>query len=397
MFTDVKDVFAKHIKVNIDRGLLTNITKFRLSWISKDDSYIDFLGTNLVGVHTIRFSIKDDALFLNNVVKADEDNIRYDLYNTKGIDKAWKVGSNPIYHTIVYLMYKFATSKLNRNDIQTAIKELYYIFSYKAISSLYAHYFPFPIEPAIAKAVNEKLSNKFILKKLGSWQKLLEYRAEDILPKGLHYDRLINLDTDSAVRIVTDLQSRLRDVIKNIYPTIVEIREKQDKIVTSSLLEEGEDGIGVVDISNGYISMANYIKSIRSNFLDFYKEDIAHVVLHCFNSIKEEQLRNNISYIVENNIKDIDKILDNTVESAVRYLRTKSITDKYNSHILDIVTYLKAYYSQSSVKDKDVLAVKKFMLTVTKKNVKLVNSFTLSNITVCTITYIAVRALLGRV
>jgi len=122
---------------------------------------------------------------------------------------------------MLYLGHKFATSNMSKNDRIDAILEIYYLFAYKAMSSLITHYFnKYNLDIAIAKAVFERLSEKFILKKKGNWQGVFTHQAGVILPDGIYYPKLVRFNTIDATDIASGLQTRIRDLFKNVYSVI---------------------------------------------------------------------------------------------------------------------------------------------------------------------------------
>jgi hypothetical protein len=85
-YEDVKSFFNYWLKdIRFDKSLLNRLTTFRLQWSTKSDDYIDFLGSNLIGVHEIRFSSIDDKNLLEIFEIDDLDTIQKDFYKVKGI------------------------------------------------------------------------------------------------------------------------------------------------------------------------------------------------------------------------------------------------------------------------------------------------------------------------
>lgn len=391
---NIKDVFEYHLKdLKVDKELIDKLRKFRYYWSQKDINYIEFLGSGLLGVHPIRFSTNDEDLFFVDILNIDKNMLKTDLHALEGINKSWKVTSNNVYLTVMYLIYKFYNSNLKINDKLDGIRECYYIFAFKVISSLVTHYFSYNVDTAIAKAVYEKMSNKFILKKLGTWQAFIEYRANDVLPNGLHYNNLNNITTDSAVKAIADLQSRIRDAVKNSYTVLLEVKEQNEKINSSSVLEHNEDDVGIKDVSNRPDIYVNYIKSIYKNTNDFINDDIIYLLESTTNRLDVDMLIATLKYI--SNHADINKydFIEYSINSNIKYLFTKNIRTDYNKHVLEIIKYLKGYWSASIIKDQTTKELKKHMLEITKKATNKKTLWSLAIIVNSVYIYIFIRSL----
>ena len=80
---DIKDVcasFTSHI--NFDLKFAKLLEEFRIQWGYKSDEYIDFLASNLVGVHKIRFSAKDEDALYYDVLEIDYSALEYEIHRT---------------------------------------------------------------------------------------------------------------------------------------------------------------------------------------------------------------------------------------------------------------------------------------------------------------------------
>ncbi len=393
MFRDIKDTFKHHIKIEFNTTLYNKLKAYRINWMQKSDDYIEFLGSNLTGVQPIRFSTQDEDMLFIDILNVDQSNLKYDVFKTKGIYKNRKVTSNAFYLTIVYIMHEFLHSKAigkNRDDV---LKELYYIFAYKAISSLITHNFKYNVDPSIAKAVVERLNNRFHLKKYGSWQEVFELRSLDIIPpNGLHAKRLYTLSTDDSGRIISDMQGRLRDMIKGIYTVLIDVKEKNEKIVSTSSLDITEDGVGIKETSNRPDIYIRYVKSIVNIRNDFINDDIVYLVISMFKNVNRDDLVKTLEYISNTDIKEKDYILDSVINSTISYLNNKNINGDYQKKMYDVIKYCKSYYTSSSAKDKDIVEVRKLLnsicITATKKKSKWI----ISTVVITTMVYIIVRS-----
>lgn len=398
MDKQIIEVFDQHLKdIVFDKAFFSKIAKFRINWVYKNPSNMEFLGSNLLGVHPIRFSALDVESFFMELLNVDEEELRYEIHALKDIDIKRKVSSNIVFLTLTYLMHKFTTSLKIGKDRDAAVKEVYYIFAYKAMSSLVSHYFKYPVDTAIAVAVHEQLNNKFLIKRLKNWQEVFEYRADDVLDKGLHSKRIkYYKQTDDATRVVIDLQGRLRDMIKNIYIVIINVNETNSKVTSTTLDDtdlEGDATIkSIVDRPDVYIM---YIKNIIYKHNDFIKDDLLHVISDLLDMNNSKDLYKTLTYMSDNYMasKDMDFVIDKTIDLSIEYLSKNNISDNYNNDLKNVIIMLKNYYTGSRVDNKDVDKLKKKIKKIFIDATGRTNKTKISNNRVGVILYIFLRAI----
>jgi len=398
-YKTIHEYFQDNLPENfkVSKELYVAIRKFRIMWSQKSEEYMEFLGGNTLGVQAIRFSQRDESILFEEILEFDLDKLIQNVKYIKGIDPKWAVAGNPIYLTLVYLMHLFIISKLPNNIRIDAVKELYFIYAYKVMGSLLSHYFKFQTSEAIAKATYEKLSNRYLIKQLDSWQDVFEYRTLDLLPPdGIHYKRLVNLDTDGIVRITNDLQGRIRELVKNIYVIMIEIIEHNDKINSTSAVESNEEGAdSLKDLTTRPDKYINYLHKIV-NLPEFVNNDLIYLVKQYVPTVDEGHLKTSLSYIV-NNVKVKQNSKDDFVSISIihtlNYIQTKGIFTDYTSHTSSIMKYMRGYWSSSSVKHKEVIHIKKYLYNIVKKAINKKTGFVIKSVVISILIYTFVRAL----
>lgn len=392
----IHDVMKRYINITIDKEYYNKLNKYRLGWCNKSNEYTQFLGSNLTGVHVIRFSDYDvDKLFVD-ILNVDKTTLETELHNLKEIKKERNISSDVYYLTTIYMIYLTSIARIPQELKNDIIEEHYYLLAYKMMSSLYTHYFSYPVEPAIAKAVYEKLSNHFIIKTEGSWQKVFEYRAKnDILPNGLWYKRLAKLDTNMAVKIANDLQGRLREILKFIYKVLIQVKDANSKISSSSLIEaDDETGESIKDNPNRTDTYITYVTSIFNRTTDFVNDDLIYLISQFSKNINVEHFTKTLRYMSENielnkeKFNVVETILLNTFDS----INKKDINSEYNKHIGVILLHIKGIWSTSSVKDHDVNKCKVYLNDIVKKATGVKTQWYITSIVIGIAMYIFARS-----
>ena len=361
MYKDLKELYSNYFQRPFDQSLINDLRLFRINWAQKEDEYIEFLGGNTLGTQAIRFSIKDDEMLIVDTLNMDITSLAYDIINTKGITKGRAAETNVIYQTLIYLMHGFMESRLSSKLKEEALKECYYIFAYKKFSSLMFHYFKYPTEEAIAKAVYEKLSSKFLIKKFNNWQEVFEYRAKDVLPGGIHARRIEDYKTDDAIRVILDLQTKLNDMFKNIYAVTVQVANSNERIVTDSLFDTIDGNDELKTITNAPDRYAKYIYSIFKSKSDFVKYDLANLVSAQFNKLPTNMLYNFLISLTELDQKTIELLVNVAIIETIDVLAGKGITRDYHKHIMEVISAIKQKYVNAKFDSKDCKQLKKIL------------------------------------
>ena len=392
------DINAKHIEINSD--LARYIHLFRLGWMQKNNDTVSFLGGKLLGVHPMRFTKDDDNALFVDILNIDLDKLEPEIHKLPDINKNFIIASNPRYLFLTYLIHRFTISKLPSKVIDNAVSDLYLIMEYRMFSSLLTNYFKFNADVGVATMTYERLSNKFLIKKVDNYQQVFEYRIDIIKKGGLHWERIVRLTTDDATRIITDLQTRLRSMIKYIYVVMMEVIESGDKIHTSSMNQtndEGEESIkDIIDTPDKYI---RNLKKVMPSTSDLVNEELLYVIGNLIPNLQLDVLRETLVYlsnIYMDNSKKIDDILDTTIMLSIRYLNSKAVVNNYDTSLDNVLLLLKGYWTSSKIKDKDVIKVKKDINKLVKKGTGISTSWRIITVTIGLLLYLFLRGLITK-
>ena len=390
--------YTAHLSYDLD--LAKKIEEFKLKWSYKNDDHLEFLASNLTGVHVIRFSARDEEMLYRDVFGVDKDDFEYELWRTPGINKNFKVSSNPTFMLLMFIAHKYLNTRLPKQQIELVVTNLYFIFAFKVLGSIYSQYFKYPTSLAVAKMVYEKQNDKYLLKQCGSWQGVLEYRAEDLLlPSNVNHKRLKTFKTDDVVKMLNDLQGRLRDIIKNVFVLIKEASDENKIISDTSLIEEDDEaGERIRETDNKTASYIRYINDIINSPGDFIQEDLLTFIRDrkLFPNTDKDNLREILKYI--SNTGDITltkeqvNIPEYLITNAMLYLTRKGFTDNLSQKLYSALIAIKAYWSSSSVNDPILKKIKAHLSTLVTKAVSRRTNYIVATYVLATMLYIFIRA-----
>ena len=400
---DIVSFFDHYLNdIKYDKKTLAKFRSFRYGWGNKSEEYIDFLSNGLIGVYPIRFSTRDEGFIFKDILNVDQNTLQYEVYKVPGINKNYKISSNIVNLTLVYLMHKFWLSKdLKEKEKLEAMSELYSIFSYKQIGSIYSHYFTYTVDPNLAQGVFEQLSNQYLIKKLGSWQAVFDYQAKLLLPpKGNNAERIARLTTLDAVTALNDMRNRITSIVKNICEDLYDEKKREDmKINVTSKIGEGEGG--EEEYRDDTTDSSLYINSIKYSMVnvnDFVIPELVHIVKALLPNLKEDKFLETLYYLVAIEPSRTGKYdyVSSIVRSSLTYLRSKGIINNYKKRTIECLNKLKGYFSASKVKENDVVESKKVLETLVAEGLGSKTKWIITPIVIAVCLYIFIRCIYKR-
>ncbi len=398
---DIFDESFKHVKFN--NNLARLVYHYQFSYINKSKEYMEFFGGNLIGTHIVRFTTQDEIRFFNEVLDIDYLKLLKEKKRISTIDHSRKVSSDLFNLTIMYMIHRFLTNPtINDRDRNRAIYDLALLFFMRCLVILNNDWFKFPADPKIVQAAYSRLSKKFLIKELGSWHKVLDYRAKKLVDKNeIHFKRFVDFKDDlETVYIINDSQGRIRDIMKGYYSEFVTTHSEGDNILTTSstiIDVEGElvlkDKIGTVET---YIT---YLKGIVIDKDSFIKNDLLNIITGLNTNTSNRMLRSVLEWISDNYNSskyhnDIDEFLDIIIIHSFHLLSQNNITNMRDYP--KILVSLKNLYLSTRSTDVDLEKIRNIgeKLITASQDTKLSKSLLMSTRTAL-ILYIIFRSLVG--
>ena len=325
--------------------------------------------------------------------------LQKEIYEVPGIEKNFKVASDIIYQTLTYiahLFFKHKDKKLRENGVREACL----IMQYRMMSSLIAWYFKFNTTEAIATTVYNKLSHKYLIKQHRNWQEVFEYRVKNCLDKkSPNYKKLDRYNTEDAIRIISDIQTKLREQVKQIYKILIDILEKNDIIQQESSTfvggEKEEEQIKSVTSTN--IDYITIIKNSIFNKNDFVIDDLIKVVDSLVPNSTFDLLKQTLNCISDtDDEKEKQKILiyaEEVIVISLDYLQRINLNIRDRKYIPKALVLIKNYWSSSKVKNPTMEEIKKYFREKSFKCTGKKTSWLLVSLSIAVVVYIFLRSL----
>ena len=364
MLDTIKAVFDHHCgNLRVDDALARRIITFDNQFVTKNPDHVNFFGSALLGVYPVRWTDVERNTWIDDIIDFDEIGLRVDLFKLQSIDPKNKVATDLVNLSFVYVLHRLNAS----DDIKSAMKEtamrsVIAIMHYKFLSSLMAYYFPYPADEALAKTTYNSLSLKFDIKRLGSWGALIRNRAETVTAKNsLHNTTFQFMRDDKSVQyMVTDIQTRIRDVVKSQTQEFYRIKEADGKIINTSKILLTDEGFTVKDTRRTYSQYATYMDRVISDFADLHRKELLAVIMKLNTSADERTVTEAIRFIHQNYREDkklayVRKYVEEVLMYSLNFIHEK----KYKMNDLgNILLKLRAMFVGSRVNDTAILAIR---------------------------------------
>ncbi len=402
--SQLRDLFDHLLPdVVFDHKLYAKVCEMESRFVNKKQEHIEFFGGNLTGVEVVRFTDSDRDFLFNEVLKCDEGELRLQVYALKDahgrplINQEWARASDVFNLACVWLIYRFNNSKiLNESQRHEAkVRVGCYLF-YKFLTSLLQHYFRYPADRETAQAAYAALSNKYALKRLGSWGETIRDLSDKAVTKDSVYHSVIDkMDNDvKVVNFVQDLQGRIRDMLKNIYEEIVNASKHGHKIKSTSSLIESDGELILRDNTRSPGIYARYLKTIISDKNTFIRMELVDVITSVMRTLSPRLLLTTLQWASDNYLlsKDsrIEKAVDIVLEHAIEYMsinRTMATSD-----ISDMIDKLRGAYMSSRSTDHKLLEARKLIGQIVKDATGTKNESMIATVRTAFMLYLVSRA-----
>ena len=399
-FESVKNVFESICtEVTADRHLANKLQYLQLSFVNKNPDHIEFFGGHLTGVNTVRFTSEDSDRWFNQILEVSETAVEEPLHSLKDINPDFFISSSPLNLSVVWIVHILQHSpKLSDKQRHEAQVNALLYLQFKFFCSLLFHYFRYPADRELAEATYATLTNKFTLKIRGSWLAVFRQRAEDILSTSSpHYDVIERMDSDiGVVKMLNDVQGRLRDMLKNIYGVMMRVHESGARIIsTSSVIEH--DGVSILkDRTRGLGVYTTYIKSVIPDKNSFIRSELLGVNESIVQTAPPKLVRQTLEYLSDNYLRKdtrkINQLVDDIMVHAFGYLLEIQGSLKSGIDLVGLLERLRGIYTSSRSTDPDLLALRENMEDIVKKAIDTKTAATIASVRTAVLLYIVSRA-----
>lgn len=390
------EIFTSKDKV---KHIANMLYQYQMAFVNKNSDHIEFFGSNLTGHLRVAFTNSDVELILEDILGISKDIVDYYIRTDSDINTSFKISSDCFNLTVVYLAHMFYNSKyLGDKDKHHACKVCISLFLYRSLSIVLNTFFKYLITRETAEAVYAQLTRKFLIKKLGSWGAVIDYRAEEMISKNNPNFKAISMFTDDdVVRYINDSQGRIKDMFKNMYLVFRDIKENGEvyKDAKSSIINaDGEEEM--VDMSGGADGYINYMIGIMSDQHSFIKPEVVEVISSIIKTTQRKYIEKSLIYLsVSMTDSKLAPVIENLVRNIIgysyEYLQENRYLSKNSHNLVLIVSKLKGVFMASKNSDSLLLDIKDSLDQICKEAIGKINIQALAATRTAVMLYICLR------
>lgn len=391
----IMDDELKHLNFNL--RLAKAVKRYEDEFVNKNDDHVNFFSNPLCGVWPARFHRDDMYEWFDNIVQADDNAISRRVKGLDDVEETWVRATDPMNITCLYMMYRFLKSDMPQRARKDAAVSCLKILHFKYVTSLMAHYFPHQADQSTAWAAYNSLSNKFSLKVHGSWLKLFQARAEDIISNSSIHKRTVETfeKTADVVYMISDTQIRVRDIVKNQYAKFEEVRSSDSAIVRTNNLVSIDGDVVVRDMKRNWTPYMSYIKKISQDPTRFIKDELITVVCDAMHTMPPAPFKECLEYISEVSGtpkgRDVDELLKETILHAIEFISKNRDVQSNVKSTIGLIQRLRLNYISSRARDPGLMKMRKIGEKVVKSKFKTRNPAHISAVRTGLFLYIVIR------
>lgn len=402
----LKEVFDEHFKhVKFDSKLAKLVYQYQIGYVNRNHEHLQFFGSNLLGVHIVRFKDSDVLRFFDEVLDVDPDSLREDIRKLDTIDHTFKISGDVLNLTLMYVIHRFLTADTMPGKVkERAAYDTALIFFYRCAAALISYFFRYPTDPKIAQMAYANLSNKFLIKRLGSWHKVMDYRANDLVgPKGIHFKKLLGYTPDhDIVGVINDSQGRIKDLIKNYCQVFYSVHESGETIgKTSGTFLDADGEETVKEKTKSVEAYVSYMRNIIVDKPTFVKDELINIVLKINANTSFRIVKNTALWMSENYnngkyAKTIDEFMSLTVVQSM-FMINNNMDNKHMRDYPHILISLKNLYLSTRTTDPEIERIRELGLKVIRDaNGKGISEALALSTRTSVILYLSLRMLVGQ-
>lgn len=380
MSTPIKQIFDEASRsVRFDASLSRSIQKYVGDLMNRNEDHVLFFGSNLTGVYDLRFKTSDRNEWFIDIKDLDEFDIRKRVLSESVLDPNW-VRANDVFNLdCLYTVHRFLNSSLNDREKEKAINATFMALNIKLLGSIMAAYFKYKCDERVAQETYARLSRKFYIKKFGSWRGVLEKRSGDIVAPESKWLPILKdfTDDEQLAQCISDIQGRLRSMIKYVWDVFSKVREDDAKFNhTSSTFEmEGEKVIQALKRdADKYLRYGHEIVLDRNTFI---KPEILKVVDAEMRTLSQKLLLDALEHFVvqaNSGKKDIEGFITDTIQHAINTINDDRTAARHLSDISWLLNKEKLLFMASKTNDPLVFSARKTAERIVREACKTKNN-----------------------
>lgn len=325
------DAYFENVK--FDQSLYKKLLLNNIEFISRNHEHTQLFSGRNIGCYFIKYTQYDKNLFYNALFDLEYDDIVEVIDDITTIPRNFKIARDDVNLMCFYIAHRFLSNPdLDKKAQLEYAKEALNYFSYRTLILMSGKYFTYPISEERATSLTERLSNKFLIKRLKNWSEYGQYRSTEYL-ESKFLSLLVKMDDDIALpNAITDLYNRTNDALKGIFNEFTIMISDDDVIKSKGSIVRDMDGeekiADRVDSIQRYVGQIDLMLSDKTAMI---RKDQINVVI---------DILSNLAY------RDMHECLDHLFEYA---FSSRKAHDQVKQHMHDILLNAIEYLQRNEI------------------------------------------------
>ncbi len=331
--------------VSFDTAFYKKLVHNNIGFITRTQEHKHLFGSRLIGCFHFSYTKYDKNIFYDALFGMDVEEVIDAIRDITTIPKHFKVARDDVNLVTFYIAHRFLSNdKLSADKQLEYAKEALNYFNYRTLVLKSSEFFIYPISEEKAVSLSERLSNKYIIKRVKNWNEYCHYRSSEFLDRKF-VTTLVKLDNDKDLASsIGDLYNRTKDALINIYGEFMEMLENDE--VIKSRKNVATDAEGKEVILDRTESPALIITKVEQTLVDknnFIRKDLVDIATDVVNAVSYKQLEETLGIIFEYNSKDgpagkeVTLFIHDFLVNCFEYLQQNETHIGKGSNILKVV------------------------------------------------------------
>lgn len=334
--------------VDFDTRLYNKLLINNTEYISRNQDHTRLFSGRNIGCYYIKYTMYDKNIFYNNVFNMEYDDVTDVVDKIKSIPNSFKIAKDDINLVCFYVAHRFLSNKeLSDKQREEYAREALNYFSYRTLVLISSNYFVYPISEAKATSLTERLSGKYLIKQLKNWNEYCKYRSEEYLESKFKKMIIAFRDDKELPNAISDLYSRTKDTLKNIYSEFMVMLEK-DEITANrkSILTDAEGSDTIADRIENVSKYIGKVDAILTDKHSFIRNNHMAAVVDMLKGLSFDMLEESLVVMLNysthsrENYNRVSKFLKDILINAVEYLQRNELTLSSKTDVVGIINSL---------------------------------------------------------
>lgn len=352
--------------VDFDIDLYKALVKANIDLITSTSEHKNLFGSRLIGCHHLSYTDYHKNLFYESVFGLELEAVLEAIDKITTIPKNFEIARDDINLTLFYGVHRFLSNpELKKEKAQEYAREALNYFNYRTLIVISAKWFKYPISEEKAVSLSERLSNRYIIKRVRNWNEYCQYRSSEYLTKDLvQVVSKFNQD-DKLPNAINDLYNRTKNMMHHIYGEFTAMLEEQDILKSrKNVVVDPEGNEVVVDRTD---SPTLYIGKVEHAILDknnFIKRDLIDVTSEIVNSVSTKQLEESLLMLHEYYFRGkepaehVRSFIQSFLVSCFDYLHRNEVRFSSGHNVLKVVNLIAGNVLYARGTDIEITQVK---------------------------------------